>query len=123
MSYPFLHGIFVVVLRHSILLHTFVFKLKNRVHQDQDAERQDAGDHHSDGVYSCRDVIDGHHDVHVIERQLAVTTVTVATCAFHIGLIAAHPVTQDGFWVSRLHRQLLVVKLPVLLSFVEVGVV
>lgn len=111
------------MLRHGVLLHSFVFKLKDRVHQHQDAQRQDARDHHGDGVDCRRDVVDGHHDVHVVQGQLAVTTVTLVARALHVGLVAAHPVAQDGLWVSGFHRQLLVVELPVLLPLVEVGVV
>lgn len=92
LSYPLLNRVLVVVLRHGVLLHSFVFKLKNRVDQHQDAQRQDARDHHSDGVDCRRGIVDGHHDVHVIEGQCAVSTVTVATRVLHVGLVAAHPV-------------------------------
>lgn len=123
MSYPLLNRVFVVVLRHGVLLHSFVLELKDGVHQHQDAQRQDARDHHGDGVDRRRDVVDGHHDVHVVEGQLPVAAVTLAARALDVGLVAAHPVAQDGLGVSGLHRQLLVVELPVLLPLVEVGVV
>lgn len=123
LSYPLLNRVFVVVLRHGVLLHPFVFELKNRVDQHQDAQRQDARDHHGDGVDRRRDIIDGHHDVHVIVGQCAVSAVTAATGALDVGLVAAHPVAQDRLWISGFYRQLLVVELPVLLLLVEVGVV
>lgn len=111
------------MLSHGVLLHSFVFELKDGVHQDQDAQRQDAGNHHGDGIDRRWDIIDGHHDVHIVEGQLAVTAVSIATGSLHVRLVAAHPVTQDGLWVSGFHRQLLVVELPVILPLVEVGVV
>ncbi len=111
------------MLRHGVLLHAFVFKLKNRVHQHQDAQRQNARDHHGDGVDCRRDIVNGHHDVHVVKGQLAVSAVTLAAGALHVRLVAAHPVTQDGLGVSRFHRQLLVVELPVLFALVEICVV
>ena len=111
------------MLRHRVLLHSFVFKLEYCVHQHQDAQRQNAGDHHGDGVDRRWDVVDGHHDVHVVEGQLAVSAVTFAARALHVRLVATHPVAQDGLGVSGFHRQLLVVELPVLLPLVEVRVV
>lgn len=111
------------MLRHGVLLHSFVFELKDGVHQHQDAQRQNARDDHSNGIDRRRDIVDGHHDVHVVEGQLAVAAVALAAGALHVGLVAAHPVAQDGLGVSGFHRQLLVVELPVLLPLVEVGVV
>lgn len=111
------------MLPNGVLLHSFVFKLKDCVHQHQDAQRQNAGDHHSDGVDSRGHIVDGHHDVHIVKGQLAVSAVTLAAGALHVRLLAAHPVTQDGLGVSGFHRQLLVVELPVLLPLVEVCVV
>ena len=120
-SYPLLDGVFVIVLSHGALLHSFVFELENGVDQHQDAQRQDAGDHHGDGVDRRWDVVDGHYDVYVIQRQLAVAAVVAG--ALHVGLVAAHPVAQDGLWIPGFHCQLLVVELPVLLPLIEVCVV
>lgn len=111
------------MLRHGVLLDSFVFKLKDRVHEHQDAQRQNARDHHGDGIDCRGDVVDGHNDADIIRGQLAVPRVTVVAGALHVGLVAAHPVTQDGLWISRFHSQLLVIKFPVLLPLVEVGVV
>lgn len=122
-SYPLLDGVFVVEGRGGGLLRPLVFELKDGVNQHQDAQRQHAGNHHGDGVDRWRDIVDGHHDVHVVQGELAVATVTLPSGALQLRLVAAHPVSQDGLGVAGLHRQLLVVKLPVLLPPVEVGVV
>lgn len=90
-SYPLLNRVFVVVLCHRVLLRSFVLELKNGVDQHQDAQRQDAGDDYSDGVDRRGDVVEGHHDVHVVMVQLAVSTVVAG--ALHVRLEAAHPVT------------------------------
>lgn len=120
-SDPLLHRVFVVVLRHhGALLRAFVLELKDGVDQHQDAQRQDAGDHHGDGVDRGGDAVEGHHDVHVVRGQLAVSTVIPR--ALQVGLEAAHPVLQNRLGISRLHRQLLVVKLPVVVPLVEVGI-
>lgn len=113
LSYPLLHRVFVV---GDVLLHAFVLELKDGVDQDQDAEREDAGDHHGDGVDGARHVVDGHHDVHVVEGQMPVFVL------LHLRLVAAHPVLQDGLGVAGLHVQFLVIKLPIILAFVEIGI-
>ena len=114
LSYPLLHWVFVV--RRHGLLHSFVLELEDGVDQDQDAERQDAGDDHGGGVDCAGHVVDGHHDVHVVVGELPVPV------AIQIRLVTAHPVLEDGLRVARLHGQLLVVKLPIVLPLVKVGV-
>lgn len=120
MSYPLLNRVFVVELRRRVLLRSFVLELENGVDEHQDAQRQDAGDDHGDGVDRRGDVVEGHHDVHVVEGRLPVPTVVAG--ALHVGLEAAHPVTQNRLWVSRFNFELLVVKLPVVFPLVEVGI-
>lgn len=120
-SYPLLHGVFVEVLsQHGALPGPFVFKLDDGVDQHQDAQGQDAGDHHRDGVDRGGDAVEGHHDVHVVRGQLAVST--VPTGALQVGLEAAHPVPENRPGIPRLNPQLLVVEPPVVLFLVEVGV-
>lgn len=112
-SYPFLDRSFVV---HNVLLHLFVFKLEDCVYQDKDTQRQDAGDHHCNGIDSAGHVIYCHHDIHIIVREAPVLA------PLNILLVTAHPVFEDRPGVAWLHTQPLVIKLPVLLPFVKVGV-
>lgn len=94
----------MVVLRGGVLLRPLVFELKDGVNQHQGAQRQDAGNHHGDGVDRRRDIADGDRDVHVVQGQLTVTAVTLTSGALQLRLITAHPVTQDGLGVPGFHR-------------------
>lgn len=112
-SYPFLDRSFII---HNILLHLFVFKLEDCVYQDEDTQRQNARDHNCDCIYSARHIVYCHHNIHVIVGEASVFT------SLNILLVTAHPVFEDWPGVARLHAQPLVIELPVLLPFVEVGV-
>lgn len=94
-----------------------VLELEDSVKQHQEAQGQCAGDDHSHSIHRAWHVIDGHHDVHIILGQPALLP------PLYLLLLAAHPVTQDVAWVAWLHTQFLVVKLPVVPTFVEVGVI
>lgn len=89
--------------------------LQDGVEQHQQTQRQDAGNHHGDGVDRRRDILRGDPDVYVVQVRLPVAMVTL-----QLGP-AAHPVPQDGPWVAGLHRQPLVVKLPVVRPPIEEG--
>ena len=91
-------------LRGGVLLRPLVFELKDGVNQHQDAQQQDAGDHHGDGIDRWRDILDGDHDVHVVQAQLAVAMVTPTSGELRFRLVTAHPVTQDGPGVAGFHR-------------------
>lgn len=85
-SYPLLDRSFVV---HNILLHLFVFKLEDRVHQDKDTQRQNARDHNCNCIYSARHIIYCHHNIHIVVGEASVFA------SLDILLVAAHPVFED----------------------------
>ncbi len=94
-SYPLLHGVFVV---GHVLLDVFVLELEDSIYKDQNAQWEDAWDDHSDCVYSAGYIINGNHDVDVIVREVTVLVI------FYFRLITAHPVFEDWFGVTWLHR-------------------
>lgn len=113
LSYPFLHWLFVVGHR---LRDTFVLKLEDGINEDQDAQRENAWYYHSNRIYGAWYIIYGNHDVNILIGEVPVLVL------LHFCLVATHPILKDRFWVAWFHSKLLVVKLPVVFSLVEVSV-
>ena len=89
-------------------------ELHHGVDQHQEAQRQHAGNDDGDGLHRVRLVVQLDHDVRgaVVGRRPG---------GVDGRQVAAHEVLEDGTRVARLHSEELVVELPVLLTFVEVG--
>lgn len=76
---------------------TFVLKLEDGVNEDQDAQRQNAWDYHSNCIYGVWHIIYGNHDVDIIMGEVSVLVL------LHFCLVATHPVVKDGLWVTRFY--------------------
>lgn len=74
---------------------TFVLKLEDGVNEDQDAQRQNAWDYHSNRVYGAWHIIYGNHDVDIVVGEASVL-VLLCFC-----LVATHPILKDGLRVAR----------------------
>lgn len=109
-SHPLLHRAFTV---QYVARRAFPFELKDSVNQDKKTQGQYAGDDDGYGFHSIRRVVQFDHDVNVILR-------VVTFFLFIRWSITSHKVFKDGPWVPWFHSELLIVKLPVLLLFVEV---
>lgn len=110
-SDPFLHGAFAV---QYVAWRTLPLELHHSVDQHQQAQCEHAGDDNGDGLHCVRLVVQLDHHVRV-------TVIGRRPGGVNWRQLAAHEVLKDGTWVARLHPEELVVKLPVLLTLVEVG--
>lgn len=110
-SDPFLHGAFAV---ENVAWRPLPLELYHSVDQHQQAQQEHAGDDNGDGLHRVGLVVQLDHHV-----GAAVVGWWARGVDGH--QLAAHKVLEDGARVARLYSEELVVELPVLLPFVEVG--